>query len=79
MTEVLHMALHFTGKHLGCRHGDLLDDHPEVRCVALQQYLAEVLHSLSECICDVLTLFGAMDINSTESLHAVLRKYRPKG
>jgi hypothetical protein len=28
---------------------------------------------------EVLTPFGATDINSTESLHAVLGRYRPKG
>ena len=78
-TEVLHMALHFKGDHEGCSHGVLPDDHPAVRCKAQQAYLAQVLTSLAECMGDVLTPFGAMDINSTESLHAVLRKYRPKG
>ena len=78
-TEVLHMALHFRGDHEGCPHGDLPSDHPAVRCEAQQQYLAEMLHSLADCMGEVLTPFGAMDINSTESLHAVLRRYRPKG
>ena len=77
--EVLHMALHFQGKHDACGHGDLPADHPAVHCKAQQRYLAEVLNSLAECIGDIITPFGAMDINSTESLHAVLRRYRPKG
>ena len=77
--EVFHMALHFRGEHHKCGHGDLPANHPAVRCNAQRRYLAEVLHSLVECIGDVLTPFGAIDINSTESLHAVLRRYRPKG
>jgi len=78
-TEVLHMALHFRGEHKACSHVDLPADHPAVRCEAQRRYLAEVLHSLSECMGDILTPFGAMDMNGTESLHAVLRRYRPKG
>ena len=73
------MALHFRGEHKACSHVDLPADHPAVRCEAQRRYLAEVLHSLSECMGDILTPFGAMDMNGTESLHAVLRRYRPKG
>ena len=60
-------------------HTEFPADHPAVHCEAQQRHLAEVLHSLAECMGEVLTPFGATDINSTESLHAVLGRYRPKG
>ena len=69
-------GLHFRGEHRACGNGDLPADHPVVRCDARRRYLAEVLLSLAECICDVLTPVGAIN---TESLHAVHRRHRPKG
>ena len=79
-TEVLAMAKHFCGDHSLCgNHGDLPEDHPAVQCEAQREYLIEVLEGLIISLPEILTPFGAIHINSTESCHAVLRKYRQKG
>ena len=61
------------------RHAPLPEGHPELRCAAQIEYLGEVLKGLANCMGEILSPFGALDINPTESCHAVLRRYRAKG
>ena len=50
-----------------------------MQCEAQKKYLVEVLESLILALPEILTPLGALHINSTESLHAILRRYREKG
>ena len=73
------MYNHFCGDHVSCDHGDLGPDHPALRCEAQRIYLGTVLEGLRESMSEVLTPFGRLDINSLESCHAILRRFRAKG
>jgi hypothetical protein len=77
--QLLAMGHHFAGNHSLCTHEDLPSDHPTMKCEAQIDYLLKLLKSLSECMDEILSPFGALDVNSTESCHAVLRLYREKG
>lgn len=77
--EIIAMAHHFAGNDTLCSHCALPDDHPTLRCEAQIEHLAEVMRGLAGCVHEILSPFGALDINATESCHSVLRRYREKG
>jgi hypothetical protein len=77
--ELTIMVKHLCGDHDHCKHGDLPEVYPAVRCVAQQKRVAEVVLGLQGCLPDVLSPMGLLDINAVESQHAVLRKHREKG
>ena len=72
-------ALHIRGEHGRCQHGPLPGDHPYCHCAAQISHLSDVVQGIINSMPEILTPFGLVDINSTESLHAVLRRYRMKG
>ena len=48
------------------RHAPLPEGHSELRCDAQVEYLGEVLKGLANCMGEILSPFGALDINPTE-------------
>ena len=77
--EILAMTHHFAGNHDLCSHGALPANHPRLKCKDQIAYLAVVMEGLAGCVHEILSPFGALDINATESCHSVLRRYREKG
>lgn len=77
--QILGMSKHFVGDHTMCTHEKLPPGHPTLRCKDQIAYMNGLLKNLSDCMNEILSPFGALDINSTESCHAVLRLYREKG
>jgi hypothetical protein len=77
--QILAMSKHFVGDHSMCTHEALPPHHPTLKCKDQITYMNGLLKSLAGCMGEILSPFGALDINSTESCHAVLRLYREKG
>lgn len=77
--ELAIMLGHINGEHKRCTHAPLPADHPNCHCKAQIAHLADVVQGIINSLGEILTPFGLVDINATESLHAVLRKYRTKG
>ena len=73
------MIHHFMGNHEHCDHGELPKDHPTFCCKAQIAYFAKVVESIVKKLPELLTPFGLLDINMTESDHAIYRRWRPKG
>ena len=77
--QIIAMSKHFVGDHSMCTHEKLPPGHPTLRCKDQITYMNGLLKNLSDCMNEILSPFGALDINSTESCHAILRLYREKG
>ena len=73
------MIDHIRGEHARCGHGPLPEGHPHCHCAAQISHLSEVVQGIINGLPDILTPFGLVDINSTDNLHVVLRRYRMKG